>query len=40
MSQACFVDSFALLAMLNPADARHREAMAWFDVSRRPQSVL
>jgi hypothetical protein len=35
MSQACFVDTFALLAMLNPSDTRHREAMAWFDASRR-----
>ena len=36
MSEACFVDTFALLAMLNPSDTRHREAMAWFDASRRP----
>ena len=36
MSRACFVDTFALLAMLNPSDARHREAMAWFNSSRRP----
>lgn len=36
MNSACFVDTFALLAMLSPADARHRQAMAWFDVSRRP----
>lgn len=28
MSRACFVDTFALLAMLNPSDSRHREAMA------------
>ena len=35
MSEACFVDTFALLAMLNPSDTRHREAMAWFDTSRR-----
>ena len=36
MSRACLVDTFALLAMLNPSDARHREAMAWFNASRRP----
>lgn len=39
MSAACFVDTFALLAMLNPADTRHREAMSWFDTSRRPLVV-
>lgn len=36
MSRACFVDTFALLAMLSPSDARHRQAMAWFNASRRP----
>lgn len=36
MSMACFVDTFALLAMLNPADAAHRRAMSWFTASRRP----
>jgi predicted nucleic acid-binding protein len=39
MSRACFVDTFALLAMLNPADARHAEAMRWFRSSRRPLFV-
>lgn len=29
MSAACFVDTFALPAMLNPADTRRREAMAF-----------
>ena len=29
MSSACFIDTFALLAMLNPADHRHRDAMPW-----------
>lgn len=35
MSSACFVDTFALLAMLNPADTSHRRAMSWFTTSRR-----
>lgn len=39
MSRACFVDTFAFLAMLNPADARHAEAMSWFNSSRRPLVV-
>ncbi len=39
MSAACFVDTFALLAMLNPSDARHQAAMAWFNASRRPLVV-
>ena len=33
---ACFVDTFALLALLNPADAMHRVTRRWFDASRRP----
>jgi hypothetical protein len=36
MSRPCFVDTFALLAMLNPADARHEAAMRWFGGSTRP----
>lgn len=36
MSEACFVETFALLAMLNPSDTRHREAMDWFNASHRP----
>jgi predicted nucleic acid-binding protein len=36
MSNACFVDTFALLAMLNPADRRHQDAMRWMSASRRP----
>jgi predicted nucleic acid-binding protein len=35
MKRACFVDTFALLAMLNGADARHAAAMRWMDTSRR-----
>jgi predicted nucleic acid-binding protein len=35
-SPACFIDTFALFAMLNPIDARHLEAMRWFDGSRQP----
>lgn len=36
MSRACFVDTFALLAMLNGADAHHAAAMHWMNTSRRP----
>lgn len=39
MSRPVFVDTFALLAMLNPADARHEAAMRWFRVSTRPLVV-
>jgi hypothetical protein len=31
-----FIDTFALLAMLNPADDRHPEAMQWLHESRVP----
>lgn len=36
MSAACFVDTFALLAALNPRDARHGEVVSWLSASRRP----
>ncbi|HXE51792.1 MAG TPA: PIN domain-containing protein [Tepidisphaeraceae bacterium] len=39
MSRPVFVDTFALLAMLNTADARHEAAMRWFRVSTRPLVV-
>src|SRR5690349_13132097 len=39
MSRPCFVDTFALLAMLNPADARHEAAMRWLQTSARPLIV-
>lgn len=36
MIPLAFVDTFAFLAMLNPADMRHAEAMQWFNTSRVP----